>query len=94
MADSSIPADASAQQPVLPTVQATHQHAAGSSGQPVKTEQYEYGMKLDIHHPVTKYGSNYATQCGAVPAHMYYDDSQGQHHDLAYMVQGQGCNGS
>ncbi|MBB3103128.1 DUF2790 domain-containing protein [Azomonas macrocytogenes] len=62
----------------------------------VKTEQYEYGMKLDVHNPVTHYGSNYRTSCGVVPARMTYEDSQGQRHEITYTVAGMGwgCSGS
>ncbi|MBB3104010.1 DUF2790 domain-containing protein [Azomonas macrocytogenes] len=53
----------------------------------VKSEQYEYGMKLDIHRVISRqYGSNYMSSCDVVPAHMVYDDSQGQRHAITYKV--------
>jgi hypothetical protein len=63
--------------------------AADQASAPVVT-QYTYGTKLDIAKVVDV--SPIPDVCGVVPATMSYIDHQGQKHEIAYSVMGNGCS--
>ncbi|MBB2496619.1 DUF2790 domain-containing protein [Aquipseudomonas ullengensis] len=56
----------------------------------VQSEQYRYGMDLDVAHVIAV--SDVSHECGVVPATMTYKDHQGDVHRLEYLVQGGGCS--
>ncbi|MGH8349627.1 MAG: DUF2790 domain-containing protein [Pseudomonas sp.] len=59
-----------------------------TSQSPVET--YTYETKLDIKRVIEV--SEIANECGPVPAHMTYEDSQGQRRTIEYQVMGTGCS--
>ncbi|MHC8377505.1 DUF2790 domain-containing protein [Pseudomonas sp. MDT1-16] len=65
----------------------SHSTAADSK---LPVETYTYDTKLDIKKVITV--TDIPDQCGPVPAHMTYEDSQGQRHVLQYQVMGTGCS--
>ncbi len=61
-----------------------------ASAEHVQSEQYRYGMNLDVADVVAI--SDVSHACGVVPATMTYRDHQGDTHRLEYLVQGGGCS--
>ena len=60
-----------------------------AQAQPV-VEQYTYATDLDVAHVISVTPT--ADVCEVVPAHMIYEDHQGQRHILEYRVMGNGCS--
>lgn len=61
-----------------------------ASAEHVQSEQYRYGMDLDVADVVAS--SDVSHECGVVPATMTYEDHQGEVHRLEYLVMGGGCS--
>lgn len=56
-------------------------------------EQYHYGQKLDVKKVLAiQEDAGSPFDCGIVNARMYYLDSQGQPHSLAYRKFATACN--
>jgi hypothetical protein len=64
-------------------------HSTAATSQ-TSIETYTYGTKLDIKRVIEV--SEIANECGPVPAHMTYEDSQGQRRTIEYQVMGTGCS--
>ncbi|MBI3905485.1 MULTISPECIES: DUF2790 domain-containing protein [Pseudomonas] len=64
-------------------------HSTAATSQP-QVETYTYGTRLDIKRVIDV--SEIANECGPVPAHMTYEDSQGQRRTIEYQVMGSGCS--
>lgn len=70
-------------------VEVNIQLAMGQSRDVMPVKSYQYGMDLDIKRVIAIKGNHKA--CGVVPMQMLYEDSQGQHHRLEYLIMGTGC---
>jgi hypothetical protein len=65
--------------------------ARPTEAEQIAVEQYHYGMRLDIAKVISS--TSIPDVCNVVPAHMTYEDSNGQRHVLQYQVMGNGCSG-
>lgn len=53
-------------------------------------EHYTYTTDLDIAKVISV--TPIEKVCGVVPAHMVYEDHQGEQHILEYRIMGEGCS--
>ncbi|MFF7709255.1 DUF2790 domain-containing protein [Pseudomonas sp. NPDC007930] len=73
----------------LTAVFATGAYAADGASRSlanIPTEQYHYGMNLDVQRIISK--TDVSNKTGTVPVTMVYEDSHGQVHKLQYLETG------